>query len=482
MFRENKTTLVHRTLPDSSPTANDLTILISADWRDDEEGNLWFLAANDVRELLVQSSAQTRNVKVELISWQLTRERRIEIVERGHPLVAAWPTINLRIHQVINGSQALKDNWVSIDALRIGYISEAAYPTPVTILVTVDWGLDRRQWVTDERQIRDLLLEHGLEDVEVLFERGDLYTSAFKNYPPNRPPRGDHEFYTGDYPQQATMGIDFGPEKDFVLPDGHVIPGPTGTIGGYVDLIHPDGNIIKLAVTNYHCVRWGLPGFGFHKNSNGEIVENAVIKGSDIQKADEQGIALGQSVGTLMQFESPSRHKHKFSLAVHEDEIRAYKHQSPGSESEPLGPKTVQEIKALEASRERKIQYFDQEKHKLGNVFLASGYKKRSTMNSVIDLALLKVRSDKEGSNRVPDASLWRNKGLPPPVEVCGEILNGTASCAECEGLGNVYKYGATTGGKSTFQSHNIDLYGPLVKTRLPVLGKPELSVSFHKD
>ena len=53
-------------------------------------------------------------------------------------MIAAWPTINALINQVIDRSPALRRGWVSIDVLHIGNFSKASYLTPFIILVTVD--------------------------------------------------------------------------------------------------------------------------------------------------------------------------------------------------------------------------------------------------------------------------------------------------------------------------------------------------------
>ena len=52
-------------------TDDDLTVLIHASWKSDDDAQEWLLAAQDIRNVLV-SSPVTKNVKVELISWQLT--------------------------------------------------------------------------------------------------------------------------------------------------------------------------------------------------------------------------------------------------------------------------------------------------------------------------------------------------------------------------------------------------------------------------
>lgn len=165
--------LAYRVIPGEEISQETLTYFIPARWTSDEDAQQWYYAANDIRRLFV-THFLTRPVKVELLSWQLTALRTIRVVEPNHSLVAAWLTINPQIHTIIGEYPRLKEGWRSIDLLRIGYQSEEYSPTPVTVSVTVDWGLNRRDWIHAEQRIKAILDSDGLLDVEVEFERGDV--------------------------------------------------------------------------------------------------------------------------------------------------------------------------------------------------------------------------------------------------------------------------------------------------------------------
>ena len=177
-FEDDGIDLRHRTIPGDVPSDDDLTLLIDTNWNSDDDGQKWYLAAGDIRDLLTTSSV-TSNIKVELLSWKLVTRRIIEAVEATHPMVEAWPRLNPLVHAIIAESPKLEQGWGSIDVLRIGFQSdECAPPMPVTVSITVDWSLDHWDWVRAEREIKNLLERNHLSDVEVEFLRGDVGPNA----------------------------------------------------------------------------------------------------------------------------------------------------------------------------------------------------------------------------------------------------------------------------------------------------------------
>ncbi|KAL9019535.1 MAG: hypothetical protein Q9185_003235 [Variospora sp. 1 TL-2023] len=120
--------VVYRTLPGQTASEFDITYVVRAVWRGDEDAQGWYSAAEEIRALFITHSA-TRPVKIELLSWELETQCKIAIVEAEHPLVPAWTaTINPRLHQIINKSPKLKDGWKTIDVIRIGFSSEEYQP------------------------------------------------------------------------------------------------------------------------------------------------------------------------------------------------------------------------------------------------------------------------------------------------------------------------------------------------------------------
>ena len=175
-FNERNTCLVYRVIPDEEPVVDDLTVLIIGNWSYDDLGDNWFLAANDIKELINLSSS-LRSVSVEIVGWHLLAERIFRALERGHPVVAAWPRLRPKIHAIIDDSPVLNEGWLSIDVLRMEYV-DYPNPKPIVISITVDWHLDRKHWLVEERKIREELFAEKLADVQVEFKRG-TYTNSF---------------------------------------------------------------------------------------------------------------------------------------------------------------------------------------------------------------------------------------------------------------------------------------------------------------
>ena len=441
-FEEHDIDLCCRTIPGDTPSNDDLTLLIIARWNSDNDGQNWYLVADDIRELFVSTSI-TRSIKVELVSEKLTASRMLGVVESNHPMVTAWPTMRPLVHAIIAESPKLSAGWRSIDVVRIGFDSDDYYPMPITVSITVDWALDRRDWVHAERRIKETLESHNLSDIEVEFERGDVNPLAFQLKKPTRRAKGPHEYYVEHYPQRLALGADFGPEKYFTVgPIGPHMNGPHATIGGYIEIARNEGPFHKYAVTNYHCVREAIPGFHYKRGRDGLPEAGEVLPTSMLRECDQKGMGPGHPDRKAFTFESPSRRKHNSTLQYHDEEIQ-YNLSFPQQKAEQA--KALDDIIAKHReSREAKIRFFDQDKHKLGSLWMCSGFKERTASNGRIDLAFIEVHPDRMGDNTIPSPSAW---GIftPPAAASFGGQLEGLASCARGADLKRVYKVGSRT-------------------------------------
>ena len=460
---------MHRPVPGFDESEGDLTILVESQWTGDHNGQEWYSAAGAIRDELA-TNILTRNIKVEILSWQLTKPRTIDIVEKEYPLVSLWPNIDAQIHIIIKDSPKVNDGWLTIDVLRIGYISEVMSPKPVTVSITVDWSLDRRDWIIAEQEMKALLQRHNLHKVNVEFERGDNdQLAVFPIQPPRNFNQASHDFFSEDedYPRRANLGCGFGPEKYFTMgPDGVRINGPQASFGGYVEVRRKDkgsedNKFRKYGVTNYHCVREAIPGFSYNEGTNGEPIEASVPAKSVLWNIDRNG--MGPDMETeraqITAFESPSRRKHNFSLHYHDGKLntlqeRIIRHFDDFHAQD--------QIEKHEASRRQKIEYFNQGKQHLGELWMASGFKQHTKENGRIDIALLEIDREKMGSNLVPDRSTWTLKRLSAPEAACGKILKGLKPCSERTALGEVFKVGSRAGGTTgRFNSIESDMnYG----------------------
>ena len=434
-YEEDEVELLHRKIPGEEVSEDDLTVVILAEWSNDADGQKWLLAAEDIHTVLLFSHL-TRRIKVELLSWQLTAPRTMLPLESNHPLVGAWTRVNPRIHTIMEETARLQDAWKSIDVLRVGYVREDYQETPVTISITVDWNLDRRDWAFAERQIAQVLAEEELHDVEVEFERGDVYPMTFPLRTPTKSvPIDSPDIHVKEYPERVPMGSDFGPEK--YLSKGN---GPTATIGGFLEVLQPDQTYQKYAFTNYHCVRGTFEGSAYTEGPKGSVVKAKVPTNSQLDEIDNNGMGP-MSDRTKMTFESPSRRKHNFTLQYHDEQIQSRRSRSVSAAERQLLDELIANH---ERRRAQKVQFFDEDRHKYGQLWMCSGLKQRTKNNGRLDIALIDVKPSRIGDNTVPDVSAWP-VDLAPTV-ACGNLLHGLKSCKEGVNLGPVFKVGSATG------------------------------------
>ena len=226
-----------------------------------------WLDATDKLRVGLRMNPVTENVRVEIISWQLTRPRFTEALEQEHTIVEKWPRIRPQIHHHLDQKQVVKDHWLTIIVLRRGYIAleswyeydDSSPTTSVVLLIIMSYDVDPWQWFAQENSIRKVLDQEGLSMVGVEFERGTNSPAAFAL----RSPTDDAK--TADviekpYSVSIGLGADCGPARDFEQSPGTLIPGPCGTFGGWVWVTFPDGKKKKMLMTNFYVARDVLKG------------------------------------------------------------------------------------------------------------------------------------------------------------------------------------------------------------------------------
>ena len=447
--------LCYRTLPGEAPSDDDVTILVYATWTREENGQSWYQAADEIRGILLRSWA-TRSVKVELIDWRLSAPRIMSVVEDNHSIVEAWPVVNPLIHDIIADYPKLQDGWRSIDVVRIGLEpsenGSSAPILPVTISITVDWSLDSKDWAGAERRIEDLLERNELQDVKVQFERGDVEPQGFPLLYPSRYGY-DFEHHHGDYPQVVPMGACFSAEKyPICMPTEREVQPGIGTIGGYLEIRRKGGDRKKFAVTNYHCSRAAIPGYGCkdkdEKAEEPEPEEAEVPEDSLLRAADVDGLGPDRAIEAQITYEVPSRRVHNYTLMEIEGRIDDFLDLQAKS-SDPKSISVYQgEIDMLRAEVASKSLFFDEGNHKLGSLWLCTGYKQRSSLNGRVDVAFIDVAPHRVGKNLIASKSAWHSFRFPM-MSSYGKPLRGIASCKTGADLGPVFKIGARTGATS---------------------------------
>ena len=447
--------LCYRTLPGEAPSDDDVTILVYATWTREENGQSWYQVADEIRGILLRSWA-TRSVKVELIDWRLSAPRIMSVVEDNHSIVEAWPVVNPLIHDIIADYPKLQDGWRSIDVVRIGLEpsenGSSAPILPVTISITVDWSLDSKDWAGAERRIEDLLERNELQDVKVQFERGDVEPQGFPLLYPSRYGY-DFEHHHGDYPQVVPMGACFSAEKyPICMPTEREVQPGIGTIGGYLEIRRKGGDRKKFAVTNYHCSRAAIPGYGCkdkdEKAEEPEPEEAEVPEDSLLRAADVDGLGPDRAIEAQITYEVPSRRVHNYTLMEIEGRIDDFLDLQAKS-SDPKSISVYQgEIDMLRAEVASKSLFFDEGNHKLGSLWLCTGYKQRSSLNGRVDVAFIDVAPHRVGKNLIASKSAWHSFRFPM-MSSYGKPLRGIASCKTGADLGPVFKIGARTGATS---------------------------------
>ncbi len=173
---ERSPCLYHRHKPGENPPDGDLTALIVAPWNDDEGAQRWYNAAAEMKDLLGSNSITwDMDIKVELVAWEVFILKLRDSVEDNHPIVRAWDDrINSRVLAILKDSPKVEAAWCALGVKRTGYRFEGYCSMPVTVSIMVNFELERSDWLLAEQQIRALLDEDGLYEVEIEFCHGEI--------------------------------------------------------------------------------------------------------------------------------------------------------------------------------------------------------------------------------------------------------------------------------------------------------------------
>ncbi|KAL8846650.1 MAG: hypothetical protein Q9221_008273 [Calogaya cf. arnoldii] len=455
----------YRTIEGQAPTAEHMTLCVKAEWTDGCS-RVWVEAANTIRASL-RGNPITSAVRVEFISWQLFRPRFTEPLRHDDPIVNAWPQLRREIHRLLNQSQLVSQNWLAIMVIRRGYIEpeteenngiEPSEDTSVVLLVIMSYDIDPHQWAPQQREIKRLLVQSGLHFVQVEFERGSNDHLAFPLRPPTKPDRHNHAM-TAPYDFKIVLGVDCGPARYFeVDKTGQEIPGPNGTVGGIVLVTKSDGTVKKMAVLNYHVARDLLEGSSFTQGVPDPVHADAPPN-SELEFVDRNGMRPNTLDTTKMVLESPSRKKHNYTLQKLKNDIQDL-HDLLANTDDPEALQA--DIKILEDEYNDRKKFFDDGKHILGKLWMASGFTRRTSYNGRLDWALVEFQDDSRiGSNKTP-----RRDQFPIPSRARGDLieknLRGVTTCNDVAARAEVFKIGSRTGlTRGSYEELKIDVNFP---------------------
>ncbi|KAL8852008.1 MAG: hypothetical protein Q9221_003113 [Calogaya cf. arnoldii] len=326
----------------------------------------------------------------------------------------------------------------------------------VTVLLVMGYEIDPWEWYGLDSKIAQLLLAYDLPDVLCEIERGENVRtrSSFPLYPPIqkkarelgeelRKELGD--VLQGEYHVEVGLGSDVGPARYFEKEMGEMIPGPSGTIGGIVDVVGAGGERKKMALTCYHIMRDVFDGIGFTASAEGRAVREEVVDGSEVDAIDRNGRNTGSPPRKDTLLESPSRRKHNYTMQDLANDIEIIGGEHDKKTNPAAKQRIHNELACMQEEFDTKKQFFDDSKQILGRPWLASGFMSRTSYNGRLDWALIEFDDDNRiGNNMIPPREHWPNQRGSP--DIAGFNLQGVISCQdETAQKEKIFKVGART-------------------------------------
>jgi hypothetical protein len=224
----------------------------------------------------------------------------------------------------------------------------------------------------------------------------------------------------GDYNETVCIGADFSPSCYVPVSDQSRGNPGFGSIACFVQVKFKfDTKWRTCALTNHHVVRSAFNGFGLQRNGKAVILVYPPV-GSDLWNADYYGYnsLCSKLKHAVAAFESPSRTKHNFTIAVL-DEGTVYQQQLVSQKEKALktakfkqpAREALRGLKAhladLEAEKLRQVAFFDQNKQILGKLIASSGFR-RSVERRKMDWALIELDQSRPWSNTLLDLDAWK--------------------------------------------------------------------------
>ncbi|KAK3363821.1 hypothetical protein B0T25DRAFT_513733 [Lasiosphaeria hispida] len=308
------------------PTKGQPTILIVARWLDESCSATWERTVSKIKKLIDLKRVANGNlnhldIAVEMIAEDHMLDKCIspvtaELVARGMEM--DWACIKERVAKIMESYPDMAGHITSIQLFKLGFPPwHEKNPT-------------RRR---------------SQAEIEAKLKRYRLL--------PELP-----------YKKSVNLGHDICVSKYLKGSDGNDFSPLIGILGCWLEIKtdnYPNG--VKVALTNYHIVRPAHDGFQLRVNAAGETHINAPKKGSQLWKADENGIGRKPGTPTI---EHPTRLKHNFGVSKQEIMVKSY-----------TGDLQAQAQNELDEM----VTFFDNGEHVLGTIFCASGYKRRTANN-----------------------------------------------------------------------------------------------------
>ncbi|KAF5702036.1 hypothetical protein FMUND_13654 [Fusarium mundagurra] len=394
---------------EGQPGTEEPTVTVVLPWTPDSKAR-WTSAVQAIairnKELLHGTKFEDTPPRIEFTAPEIVGPIYLGVVDDRPDLIQHWDHVKRVVNERLNTFDATRHYVTSIMLLRHG-LSPNTAANPITVYISVDLRSDEKQWDPILTNIETSLNTMGWADVRVHLEHNSPCLLPFQLLDP----KGKREdildkisesnlVIDGEYHDSVNLGDDISASDYFDRDDGERFNSLCGTLGCYLEIkTTTNTQWTKVGLTNYHNAR---PGFqGWTINGNATII-GPPSSNSQLLHVDQNGWKPGMA-GDPTLFESPSRVKHNFTVWDLKQRIQEAKRMVQGDPSE----ENKKDLAGLEGELQRKIDFFDQDKHLLGPLIAASGYGRRSTNNHRLDWALIEVPEHRQGSNCLPPKGEW---------------------------------------------------------------------------
>jgi hypothetical protein len=457
--REFAMNLVTRSMPEF-PGHGVPTILIIAEWKH-ESPRTWEQAVkqikHDANAFFTNLGRPDIELSVEIVAPERFDRTYIGPIIGEERLFEAWPGIRDQVHARLESFSTTRNCVTSVAIFRYGYSHDVA-TNPITIYIALSYDSDEYGWPPVVEAIKSDLAQRGWSSLNVHVEHNDNKTYAFELLEPKEDienlitgPNSRDLVIKGDYQSRANLGADISAAIYLKRSDEKLVSSLIGTLGCYLEVkTRSNQTWTKYALTNHHVIRPCFDGFqcttmaGPDGKTSTRMMDP--LPNSPLAQMDAKGAFPNDDSGFPV--EHPSRSKHNSSLSMIHTVITKFT-------AESSSPSALQAAVApYEKERSDKIAFFDEGKNVLGNVWASSGYKRRSPDNQRLDWALISVRSDRQGENRLPLQAEWAATYHPedwPNFSTFGNMLQpqGDVSLRYMAPGTAVFKSSAITGARS---------------------------------
>ncbi|EWG38280.1 hypothetical protein FVEG_01538 [Fusarium verticillioides 7600] len=472
------------------------TIVLLVPWS--AERHLKLLEAAEVMAswLTEFTSHLPDKIYLEIVSPELLQT--IYYDEVGDPALSnQWDYVSDKLEVGLRFQPAFRDHLTCLSLQRYG-VNPNLKQNPPTIYIGLDDDSKEYTWYLIMNQVEATMAEVGWRGVHIHIERSENFSPTFPLLPlagPDVQARIDagklaNKRIIGNYSDTLHIGADFGAAKYLERPDKdtqgkpsseetRVNPG-NGTLGCFIQIKTKNNPVWRTcALTNYHVVRPAFDGFTLVPDPKEKgYMPGPPLEGSDLLKVDKFGFSPNMVPDGMVKenkvlekvldaapvhFESPSRTKHNFTVALTDIDLREKKQREERArvrlQSTQDGPQkpiatrnfeaVKQEIEALETDVRQKKAFFDEGREKVGTLLLAAGFQ-RKVDGRRMDWALILLDEHRPWSHDLPTGEVWASKYDDPaahPDETFGYPLTEQMRSIEgTNGVGRAFKVGSTTG------------------------------------